>query len=88
LPAKTLDGNKKTSKIVSRFLWIVKDKEAFEELLNQLKYYNDSLYNLYPSDIRNTVSRDALSAMIQSANVEMLRDPRYVCFFAAVRLST
>ncbi|KAL2678734.1 hypothetical protein Neosp_009485 [[Neocosmospora] mangrovei] len=53
---------------LSRFRWAIKDKDKFGELLEQLKYYNDSLYSLLPREIGVTITRDVLAFLVASAS--------------------
>ncbi|PNP55393.1 hypothetical protein FNYG_15520 [Fusarium nygamai] len=53
---------------LSRFKWAIKDKDKFSELLEQLKYYNDSLYSLLPREIGVTITRDVLAFLVASAS--------------------
>ncbi|KAG5780792.1 hypothetical protein H9Q73_005556 [Fusarium xylarioides] len=48
------------------------DKEKFNELLQQLKYYNDSLYSLLPREIGFTITRDVLAVLLASASKDSL----------------
>ncbi|KAK4113105.1 hypothetical protein N656DRAFT_844674 [Canariomyces notabilis] len=59
---------------LSRFQWAIRDKDAFEKLLLDLKYYNDSLHALHPPEIAITLSRDTLGSLIQTASPEMLEN--------------
>ncbi|KAF4458099.1 hypothetical protein F53441_107 [Fusarium austroafricanum] len=55
-----------------RFKWAIMDKEKFNDLLQQLKYYNDSLYSLLPREIGFTITRDVLAVLLSSASRDSL----------------
>ncbi|KAF5553634.1 hypothetical protein FMEXI_2283 [Fusarium mexicanum] len=57
---------------IGRFKWAIMDKEKFNELLQQLKYYNDSLYSLLPREIGFTITRDVLAILLASASQDSL----------------
>jgi len=57
---------------IARFKWAVKDKDGFGKFLEQLKYYNDSLYSLLPVEIGITITRDVLASLVGSASDETL----------------
>jgi hypothetical protein len=57
---------------IGRFKWAIMDKEKFNELLQQLKYYNDSLYSLLPREIGFTITRDVLAVLLASASKDNL----------------
>ncbi|KAG4261535.1 hypothetical protein FPRO03_11552 [Fusarium proliferatum] len=57
---------------IGRFKWAIMDKEKFNDLLQQLKYYNDSLYNLLPREIGFTITRDVLAVLVASASKDSL----------------
>ena len=63
---------KKAKTAINRFRWAVKDKERFERILADLRYYNDSLYELHRPNISATILRDALISLIHSADSELL----------------
>ncbi|CZR43994.1 uncharacterized protein FPRO_13802 [Fusarium proliferatum ET1] len=57
---------------IGRFKWAIMDKEKFNDLLQQLKYYNDSLYSLLPREIGFTITRDVLAVLVASASKDSL----------------
>lgn len=61
-----------SASIRKKFQWAVKDKGGFEELLDLLHYYNDSLYSLLPKANINAIERDVLANLIDAATSERL----------------
>jgi hypothetical protein len=57
---------------LARFKWAVKDKEGFQKLMEQLRYYNDSLYSLLPIEVGLTITRDVLASLLVSASDQSL----------------
>ena len=61
-----------SASIHKKFQWAVKYKDGFEELLDLLHYYNDSLYSLLPKENINAIERDVLANLIDAATSERL----------------
>jgi hypothetical protein len=70
---KAFGLSKGSHSVLSRFKWAVRDKDAFGKLLDQLKYYNDSLYSLLPVETGITIMRDVLASLVAFANDDTLR---------------
>lgn len=62
--------------VFTRFKWAVRDKDAFSKLLEQLKYYNDSLYSLLPVETGITIMRDVLASLVALADDDTLQQFR------------